>query len=42
VYVVDSERYGEVLIPVIDDTILNTDTDLNQVTVRLPEGLLPN
>lgn len=42
VYVVDSERYGEVLIPVIDDTILNTDTDTNQVTVRLPEGLLPN
>ena len=42
VYVVASERYGEVLIPVTDDTILNTNTDLRQVTVRLPEGLLPD
>lgn len=42
VYVVNGERYGEVLIPVIDDAVISTDTDTNQVTVRIPEGLLPD
>lgn len=41
VYIVKSPQYGEVLIPVIDETILETDTDNNCVIVRLPEGLLP-
>jgi 16S rRNA processing protein RimM len=42
VYIVDSPRYGEILIPVTDETILKTDVDAGLVTVNLPEGLLPN
>lgn len=42
VYIVDSPDYGEVLIPVIDETILSTDVTAGIVTVRLPEGLLPD
>lgn len=42
VYVVQSRRYGEVLIPVTPDTIVNTDPDSNRIRVRLPEGLLPD
>ncbi|MFW5748718.1 MAG: ribosome maturation factor RimM [Chloroflexota bacterium] len=41
VYIVQSKRYGEVLIPAIDETIIETDTDSNTMTVSLPEGLLP-
>jgi 16S rRNA processing protein RimM len=41
VYVLDSPRYGEVLIPVTDETILKTDMDARMITVKLPEGLLP-
>lgn len=41
VYVVDSPQYGEVLIPVTDETLINTDTDANRVIMKLPEGLLP-
>ncbi len=42
VYIIDSPRYGEVLIPAIDQTILKTDIDAGVMTVRLPEGLLPS
>ncbi len=42
VYIVDSPQYGEVLIPVTDETILKTDTDAGVITVKLPEGLLPH
>jgi 16S rRNA processing protein RimM len=41
VYIVDSPQYGEVLIPVLDETILKIDPDTNLVIVKLPEGLLP-
>jgi len=41
VYIVDSPRYGEILIPVTDETILKTDIDAGVVIVDLPEGLLP-
>lgn len=41
VYVVDSERYGDVLIPVLDSTIIRTDIDAGLLVVRLPEGLIP-
>ncbi|NOK85744.1 MAG: 16S rRNA processing protein RimM [Chloroflexi bacterium AL-W] len=41
VYIVKSRRYGEVLIPATEETILETDPDTNRMTVRLPEGLLP-
>jgi 16S rRNA processing protein RimM len=41
VYIVQSPRYGEVLIPVTDETIVKTDIDAGKVIVKLPEGLLP-
>ncbi|MFN8377049.1 MAG: ribosome maturation factor RimM [Anaerolineae bacterium] len=41
VYVVKGDAYGEVLIPVTPDTILRTDIQGRQITVRLPDGLLP-
>jgi len=41
VYVVDSPRYGEILIPVIQETIIETDVHAGVVIVRLPPGLLP-
>jgi 16S rRNA processing protein RimM len=42
VYVVNSPTYGEVLIPVIDETIVDTDVQSGNLTVRLIEGLLPS
>jgi len=41
VYVVDSEKHGEVLIPVTLETIIKTDVEAGVVIVKLPEGLLP-
>lgn len=41
VYVVQGDRYGEVLIPVLDSTIVDTDIDQGRLIVNLPEGLLP-
>ena len=41
VYIIDSEHYGEVLVPVIEDTIISTDVEAGIITVRLPDGLLP-
>jgi 16S rRNA processing protein RimM len=41
VYVVRGEPYGEVLIPVTPDTIVKTDIAARVLTVKLPEGLLP-
>jgi 16S rRNA processing protein RimM len=41
VYIVDSPTYGEILIPVTDETVLKTDIDAGIVTVKLPDGLLP-
>jgi 16S rRNA processing protein RimM len=42
VYIVDSPEYGQILIPVTDETLIETDTDANRVVMRLPEGLLPS
>lgn len=42
VYIVDSPQYGEVLIPATHETILKTDADSRRITVKLPDGLLPN
>lgn len=41
VYIVDSPRYGEVLIPATSETILSTNLEAKIMTVRLPDGLLP-
>jgi 16S rRNA processing protein RimM len=42
VYIVDSAQYGEILLPVTDETLLRTDTDTRRVIMRLPAGLLPS
>lgn len=42
VYIVTSDQYGEILIPAIDEIIVKTDTDAGILTVKLPEGLLPD
>ncbi|MDZ4770142.1 MAG: ribosome maturation factor RimM [Chloroflexota bacterium] len=41
VYIIDSPTYGELLIPVIAETILKTDMEARIVTVHLIDGLLP-
>jgi 16S rRNA processing protein RimM len=41
VYIIDSPTYGEVLIPVTAETIIETDIEAGIVIVQLPEGLLP-
>ncbi len=40
VWVVDGGAYGEVLLPVIDDVVLDLDEDARTVTVHLLEGLV--
>ncbi|MDX1991588.1 MAG: ribosome maturation factor RimM [bacterium] len=42
VYVIASREHGEVLLPVIPDTIVETNVDEGFVTVNIPEGLLPS
>lgn len=42
VYVVSGGERGEILIPVTPATILSTDIAAQRITVRLPEGLLPD
>lgn len=41
VYVVDSPEHGEVLIPVLDETILEVNIAEGRALVKLPDGLLP-
>lgn len=41
VYVVDSDQFGEVLIPAHEETIVKIDFDTEIITMSLPEGLLP-
>jgi 16S rRNA processing protein RimM len=42
VYVIDSDEFGEVLLPVIPQTILETNIEAGHITVEIPEGLLPD
>jgi 16S rRNA processing protein RimM len=42
VYIIHSPDYGEVLIPITEETLLDTDPEAGMVTVRLPDGLLPS
>jgi 16S rRNA processing protein RimM len=42
VYVVNGSEYGEILIPVLDETIVSTDIAAGVVVVKLPDGLLPS
>jgi 16S rRNA processing protein RimM len=42
VYVLESQRYGEVLFPVTDQTIVETNVPAGYIIVNLPEGLLPD
>jgi len=41
VYIIDSPKYGELLVPVLDDVVLKIDTDASLIIVKLPDGLLP-
>ena len=41
VYIVEGERYGEILIPAHAETIEQIDFAMNTITMSLPEGLLP-
>ena len=41
VYIIDSDRHGEVLIPAIRQCILSVDTEKNEMYIHLMEGLLP-
>lgn len=41
VYVIKGGKYGEILFPVTDETIIETNLDTGIVLVRPPEGLLP-
>jgi len=42
VYVLQSDQYGELLIPAHDETIIKIDFKTEIVTVKLPDGLLPD
>lgn len=42
VYVVSSPERGEILLPVIPTTILETDIERGVITVQIPEGLIPD
>lgn len=41
VYVVQSPTYGEVLLPAIEDVVLETDIEAKRMRVHLLDGLLP-
>lgn len=41
VYVVDSPTYGEILVPALPDTIIETSVEARRIIVKLPEGTLP-
>lgn len=41
VYVIRGERFGELLIPIHDETLINIDIEQGIITVKLPDGLLP-
>lgn len=40
VWVVDSKQYGEVLVPYIENVVLNIDLENKKIEVDLPEGLI--
>lgn len=40
VYIVDSPKYGEVLLPAIKECILDIDLDEDRMTIHLMEGLI--
>jgi 16S rRNA processing protein RimM len=42
VYIIDSDRYGEILLPAIPSIILKTDVAEGIMTVHLMDGLLPD
>ena len=40
VYIIDTDKYGEILLPAIHDCILDVDVEKNIMTVHLLEGLV--
>ncbi len=41
VYIVESPQYGEILIPVTPETVVQTNLESGILVVKLPDGLLP-
>jgi 16S rRNA processing protein RimM len=42
VYIIQSEKYGEILFPATDQTIISTDIETGIMIVNPPEGLIPS
>ncbi len=42
VYVVKGSKYGELLLPIHEETLLNIDFETGKITLVLPDGLLPD
>lgn len=40
VYVVNGDKYGEILIPALKNVVLNVDIENRRIQVELPEGLI--
>lgn len=40
VYVIDSDKYGEILIPAIKEVVIEVDTDKNEMRVELLPGII--
>lgn len=40
VYVVNGDKYGEILIPALEQVVLNVDIENKEIQVILPEGLI--
>lgn len=40
VYVVNGDKYGEILIPALEHVVLNVDIEKKKIQVDLPEGLI--
>jgi 16S rRNA processing protein RimM len=42
VYIVKGRKYGELLVPAHDETLIDVDVEAGIVTMNLPYGILPN
>lgn len=42
VYIVNSRRYGRLLLPIHGETLIHIDFEQGIITVQLPDGLLPD
>lgn len=42
VYVVNGSKYGELLLPIHEETVVEIDFDAGKIILNLPDGLLPD